>query len=61
MIGVLGRLSWLSVQLLVSPQVLHDPTVCEIEPRVGLCADSGEPAQDSLSALPPLILSVSLK
>ena len=29
----------------------HDLTVCEIEPRVGLCADSVEPDWDSLSFL----------
>ena len=27
----------------------HDPTVGEIEPCIGLCADSAEPAWDSLS------------
>ena len=27
----------------------HDLMVCEIEPSVGLCADSAEPAWDSLS------------
>ena len=40
----------------------HDLTVCGFEPRVGLCADSVEPAWDSLS-LPfslPLLLSLSL-
>ena len=26
-----------------------DPMVCEFEPHVGLCADSTEPAWDSLS------------
>ena len=38
-----------------------DLAVCEFEPRVGLCADSSEPALDSvsspLSALPMLTLS----
>ena len=43
----------------------HDLTVCEFEPHIGLCADSAEPAWDSLSLplslpLPPLICSVSL-
>ena len=42
----------------------HDLTVREFEPRVRLCADSGEPAWDSLSlplsAPPPLALSLSL-
>ena len=27
----------------------HDLTVCEFEPCIGLCADSAEPAWDSLS------------
>ena len=26
----------------------HDLAVCEFEPRVGLCADSSEPASDSV-------------
>ena len=39
----------------------HDLTVCDIEPHVGLCADSAEPAWDSLSASPPLALALSLK
>ena len=26
----------------------HDLTVCELQPHVGLCADSAEPAWDSL-------------
>ena len=36
--------------------------VCEFEPRVGLCADSVEPAQDSLfpSLSVPLLLMLSL-
>ena len=42
----------------------HDPTICELEPRVGLCADSAEPASDSVSpsfSAPPLLtLSLSL-
>ena len=29
----------------------HELTACEIEPHVGLCADSKEPAWDSLSPL----------
>ena len=40
----------------------HDLTVCEFEPGVGLCADSAEPAWDSLSfstSAPPLF-SLSL-
>ena len=39
--------------------------VCEIEPCIGLCTDSIEPAWDSLllslSAPPPLMLFLSLK
>ena len=42
----------------------HDLTVCETEPRVGLCNDSTEPAWDSLSpslSAPPLLrLSLSV-
>ena len=40
----------------------HDLMVCEFEPHAGLCADSAEPAWDSLSTLsvPPLLgLSLS--
>ena len=36
-------------------QLAHDLTVGEIEPHVGLCADSAEPAWDSFS--PSLSLS----
>ena len=36
----------------------HDLPVCKFEPRIGLCTDSVEPAQDSLSL--PLSLSLSL-
>ena len=35
----------------------HDLTICGIEPRVRLCADSAEPAWDSFS----LSLSLSFK
>ena len=42
----------------------HDLMVCEFKPHVGLCADSAEPASDSLSpslSAPPLLsLSLSL-
>ena len=42
----------------------HDLTVCEFEPHIRLHADSVEPAWDSLSpslsAPPPLALSLSL-
>ena len=42
----------------------HDLMAREFEPRAGLCADSKEPAWDSLSpclsAPPPLVLTLSL-
>ena len=42
----------------------RDLIVCGIEPRVWLCTDSVKPALDSLSpslsATPPLVLSLSL-
>ena len=41
----------------------HDLRVCEFEPRVRLCADSVEPAWDSLSPLslhPSLPLSLKI-
>ena len=41
----------------------HDLTVRGVEPHTGLCADSVEPAWDSLSlsvSAPPLSLSLSL-
>ena len=38
----------------------HDLTVCATEPRVGLCADSAEPAWDSLCSSPTCALSLSL-
>ena len=38
----------------------HDLTVCETEPRVGLCTDSTEPAWDSLSSSLSLSLSAPL-
>ena len=44
--GTPGWLSQLSVRLPISPQV-PDLMVCEFEPRVGLCADSVEPAWGS--------------
>ena len=41
-----------------------DLAVCELEPRIGLCADSAKPAWDSLSLLlslcPPAPLGLSL-
>ena len=39
----------------------QDLTVCQIEPRLGLCADSAEPAEFScsLSASPLFTLSLS--
>ena len=40
----------------------HDLTVCGFEPRVGLCADSSEPAWDCLPlSLPLLSLFLSLR
>ena len=43
----------------------HDLAVHEIEPHVGLCADSAEPALDalapSLSAPPLLVRTLALK
>ena len=38
----------------------HDLTVYEFEPRVGLCADSAEPAWDPLPLPLPCSLSLSL-
>ena len=38
----------------------HDFTVCEIEPHVRLCADSMEPAWDSLSFSSPPLLELVL-
>ena len=59
-----GWLSWLNIQLLVSAQVTISQ-FHEFEPHIGLHGDSAEPAWDSLSpslsAPPPLALSVSLK
>ena len=41
----------------------HNLTICEFEPCVGLCAESVEPAWDSLSlsAPPQLVCLLSLK
>ena len=39
----------------------HDLPVCGIEPRVGLCADTAEPAWDSLSPPAPSQHALSLK
>ena len=38
----------------------HDVVVCEFKPRVEFCADSEEPARDSLSLSAPLAFSLSL-
>ena len=38
----------------------HDLMICGLEPRVGLCADSAEPAWDILSLSLSLPLSPSL-
>ena len=54
--GAPGWLSGLSVRLGFSSR--HDLMVHEFEPCVGLCADSVEPAWDSLSSslyAPPLL------
>ena len=63
-----GAPEWLSrlgIWLLVLAQVMISFMVCEFEPRIGLCADSAEPAWDSLSLSlcpsPASALSVSLK
>ena len=58
-VGVPGWLSLLSVRLLVSAQVVISQ-FREFEPRIRLCADSAEPAWDSLSLPPPLPLPCSL-
>ena len=39
----------------------HDLTVHGFEPRVGLCADSAEPAWESLSLSLPCLLSLKNK
>ena len=59
-----GEPGWLS-RLSVDFGSGHDLTVCEFEPRVGLCADSSEPGACfgfcvSLSGLPLLMLALSL-
>ena len=61
MSGALGWLSWLSLQLLISAQVMISQ-VHEFEPHVGLCADSVQPAWDSLSfsLCPSFTLPLSL-
>ena len=62
--GAPGWLSRSSIRILVFSSG-HDLPVCEFEPRFGLCADSLEPAWDSLSPslfappLGPLSLSLS--
>ena len=50
-------LSWLSIQLLVSAQV-RISQFRELQ-HVRLCAGSVEPAWDSLSVSPPLVLTLS--
>ena len=61
-IGTPGWLSQLSVQLDLGSG--HDLSVCGMEPHIGLCADSADPAWNSLfpflSALPLLYLSPHL-
>ena len=62
-VGAPGWLSRLSNQLLVLAQVMNSWFVC-LSPHVGLCADSTEPAWNSLfpslSAPPLLALSLCL-
>ena len=62
--GAPGWLSWLSIQLLVSAQVMISQ-FCEFEPSIRLRADSVEPAWDSLSpshsAPSPFVLSLGKK
>ena len=56
--GAPGWLSQVSVWLLVLAQITISQ-FCEIEPRVRLCADSVEPAWDSLFlslSVPPLLV-----
>ena len=51
-----GWLSWVSVQLLILAQVMISQF--GIEPYIRVCADSAEPAWDSLSpslSTPPLL------
>ena len=48
-----GWLSPLSIWVLISAQVMI--SVWEFEPHIGLCADSVEPAWDSLPLFPPLL------
>ena len=60
-----GSVGYVVKRLALDLSSEHDLTVCEIEPRIGLCADGLEPAWDSLSPslslpLPPLSLSLSL-
>ena len=56
---------WLS-QLRSDSGSGHDPTVCEFELRVGLCADSSEPGPStdsvspSLSVPPPFAFCLTL-
>ena len=57
--GTPGWLSQLSIRLLISTQVAISK-FHELEPRVGLCADSAEPAWDSLSLPAPPLLALSL-
>ena len=56
--GAPGWLSCLSVRILILAQVVI--SVYEFEPHIGLCADSVEPAWDSLSLSSSLPLPCSL-
>ena len=58
-LGATGWLSWLNIWLLGSAQVMIS-WFHRFKPHVRLCTDSTEPVWDSLSAPPPLELSLSL-
>ena len=61
--GVPAWLSSLSIRLLISAQVMIS-WVYEVEPHVSLCADSMDPAWDSLSpflSAPPLLMCSPLR
>ena len=59
-VGAPGWLSRLSVCLLVSAHVMISWFVSSFQPCIGLCADSVEPAWDSLSLHLQCVLSLSL-
>ena len=57
-----GHLGGSVSEVLVDFSSSHDLMICEIEPCIGLCTDSIEPAWDSLCPSPacPCSLSLSL-